>query len=334
MVLGLETSHSTLYASSKRSFTAGGRHVISRLFSSPHLMMVELTNRCNLKCKMCGIWAERPCVNLSIDDYDALLQQRTVQSLRVVALTGGEPFLLKDLPTYYRLARTHLPRAHINISTNGQCTAPTMAFLENADIAATSMTISYDGITSHDTVRGVKGSAERLLKTARKVRAAYPKLHLSLKQTVTNDNYTELYDTARQCQELGIPFRFKTLEKLVCHQSRSPSEIDGPSYSDAAVEAITEQARKILKLRIETNRKYIKQLIAHHNGALVQCNCSVRTLFISMIGEVFLCRKKPAIGNIRNHPLDDIWQSTQKRERVGDMRICAGDPLSLSFINQ
>ena len=196
------------------------------------------------------------------------------------------------------------------------------------------MTISYDGIVSHDAVRGVKGSAERLLKTATEVRAAFPKLQISLKQTVTNDNYAELYDTARQCQELGIPCRFKTLEKLVCHQSRSPSEIDGPDYSDPVVESIREQARKILKLGIETNRKYIKQLIAHHDGAPAECNCSVRTLFVGVDGGVYLCRKKSAIGNIRQHSLDDIWQSSQKQERVGDMRVCSGDPLSLTFISQ
>ena len=308
--------------------------MISRFRSTPHLMMVELTNRCNLKCKMCGIWAERPFVYLGIDNYEKLLQQRTLKPLKIVALTGGEPFLMKDLPDYYQLARKYLPKAHINISTNGMCTSRTMKFLEQADIPYTSMTISYDGIESHDEVRGVKGSADRLLKTAREVRKAYPKLQMSLKQTVTNDNYSELYDTARQCQELGVPFRFKTLEKLLCHQSRSPSEIDGPDYADPVLNSITEQARKILDLGIETNRKYIKQLIKHHSGALVACNCSVRTLFIGVNGEVYLCRKKPPIGNLRQRPLDEIWQSNQKRDRVSDMRVCNGDPLSLSFVNQ
>ena len=81
--------------------------------------MVELTNLCNLRCMMCGIWAERPHVNLDLDAFQVLIEQRTVRNVSVLALTGGEPFMVRDFEEYYRRAAVGSPRSHINISTNG-----------------------------------------------------------------------------------------------------------------------------------------------------------------------------------------------------------------------
>src|SRR6185369_13236686 len=127
-------------------------------------------------------------------------------------------------------------------------------------------------------------------------RSRFPEVPISLKLTVTNDNHDEILDTARQCQGLGIPFRFKTLEKLNCHQSRFPADVDGPDYDAAALESITEQARAVLRLGIETNRRYIEALIGKNESGRAPCSCSPRTVFVGIDGQVFLCRRKDAIG--------------------------------------
>jgi MoaA/NifB/PqqE/SkfB family radical SAM enzyme len=265
--------------------------------------------------------------------FKSLLLDKTLDNTKSIALTGGEPFLITNLDDYYLLARKYAPRSYINISTNGYFTDRILKFLKIVDVKRTSVTISYDGVKSHDSIRGVEGSAKRLLETIKNIKKKFPRLKLSLKLTITPENYGEILATAEQCKNLEIPFRFKTMEKLNCHQSRFPSEIDEPNYNKEMLNSIIEQAKKILKLNIKTNRKYIKKLIKKYSGKKVSCNCSTRTLFIGIDGQVFLCRKKEAIGDINKEKLHDIWNSEKKDKIVQEMKECKGDPISLSYIN-
>lgn len=300
-------------------------------WNRPRLVMIELTNLCNLRCYMCGIWEESPKRVFDLDLYERVVSTRPVRNARVLALTGGEPFLIKNFRDYYALARTHSPRSHINVSTNGYYTERTLGFLEAADRRHTSVTISYDGIRSHDAIRRIEGSQERLLETATQIRRRFPEVRITLKLTVTNDNYAEILDTARQCKELEIPFRFKTLEKLKCHQGRYPSPVTGPEYSDAILASITEQARAVLDLGIETNRRYIRALTRKNTDGLAPCGCSPRTLFVGIDGNVFLCRRKDAIGNVRRQALGEIWTSERKRQTVREMAMFHAAPPGVGF---
>ena len=305
------------------------------LFSGkPRVLRVELTNHCNLRCKMCGIWAENPKRTLSPAMVEDVLSQAMFAHLRVVSLTGGEPFLLGDLLEYYQVARRARPHAHVNVSSNGYYTDRTLEFFARTEPGTVSLTISYDGIRSHDSVRGVAGSAARLLDTATAMRDRFPGVPLSLKLTVNNENYAEIVETAEQCRKLRIPFRFKTLEKLKCHQNRYPSEITGPDYSSAIRDAIRTQAEALLAADGETNRRYLGNLVRKFSGSAPACHCSPRTLFLGVDGEVFLCRKKDPIGNVFERRLQAIWNASDHRTRRQEMRACDGDPMELSYVNE
>ena len=301
------------------------------LWTRPQLVMIELTNLCNLRCIMCGIWEETPKKVFDHDLYERVLRQRAIRNARVLALTGGEPFLIKEFAAYYALARRLSPRSHVNVSTNGFYTERTLDFLAAADRRRTSITISYDGIRSHDAIRRVAGSQENLLETARQIRRRFPEVGLSLKLTITNDNHDEILDTARQCRDLGVPLRVKTLEKLVCHQGRYPSPVTGPEYTDAILASIDDQLRGLLRLRIETNRDYVERLLRKDAQGSAPCSCSARTLFVGIDGAVFLCRAKEPIGNVLHDELDAIWASSEKGARLRQMAECRGAPLGLGF---
>jgi len=304
------------------------------LINKPNEINFELTNWCNLRCKMCGIWAERPNRLFSLELMRNILKEKVLSGIKSIGLTGGEPFLITNLKDYYILARKYYPKSYINISTNGYFTKRTLKFLEIVDTKRTSIYISYDGIKSHDSIRRIEGSKNKLLETATKIKQNFPMLTLSLKLTVTPDNYNEILDTAKQCKNLGIPFRFKTMEKLNCHQNRYPSDIVDPDYDKEIIDSIKEQAEEVLKLKIETNKKYIKKLIKHYSGKYMSCNCSTKRVFIGIDGKVFLCRKKESIGDLNTKNIHDIWFSPQKQTIVNEMKTCYGCPESLGFIHE
>lgn len=297
------------------------------------LVMIELTNLCNLRCIMCGIWEELPNRVMALDRFAGVVGTKPVRNARAIALTGGEPFMIGNLLEYDEAARRLSPRSHVNYSTNGWYTERTLELLARVDRRRTSVTISYDGIRSHDAIRRVPGSQERLLDTAREVRARFPEVALSLKMTVTNENHGEILDTARQCRDLDVPFRVKTLEKLVCHQGRFPSPVTGPEYDDPIVASITEQVRGVLALGIDTNRDYLQSLLRRNGGADEPCSCTPRTLFVGIDGKVFLCRRRAPIGDLGADDLRGIWTSPRKRDAVREMQACRDGGLALGYRN-
>lgn len=134
------------------------------------LVMIELTNLCNLRCIMCGIREELPSRVMVLDRFAGVVGTKPVRNARAIALTGGEPFMIGNLLEHDERVRRLSPRSHVNYSTNGWYTERTVELLERVDRRRTSVTISYDGIRSHDATRRVPGSQERLLETARRVR--------------------------------------------------------------------------------------------------------------------------------------------------------------------
>src|SRR5690349_11887398 len=54
--------------------------------------VIAVTYKCNSKCIMCNIWKEQPQNELSSHDFLKL-----PKTLKDINITGGEPFLRKDL---------------------------------------------------------------------------------------------------------------------------------------------------------------------------------------------------------------------------------------------
>lgn len=296
--------------------------------------MFELTNLCNLRCKMCGIWAEPQKKVMGLEQFEKIISNKDFRNIKTIALTGGEPFLIKDLDNYFKKARKKFPKTHINISTNGFLTQQIVDFSEQMDDRS-SITISYDGIDSHDNIRGVGGSSKRLLETAIKLNELRPNIKVSLKLTITPFNYSEILRTAIQVSELGIPFRFKTMEKLNCHQNRYKSEISEPDYSKEMIDSITEQSKEILKMETDINRDYVTKMLRKLGGENVSCNCSKKTLFFGIDGNVFLCRRKDPIGNLNLKGFDEIWSSEEKLSIFKEMKECKQrSEISLTYSNE
>jgi MoaA/NifB/PqqE/SkfB family radical SAM enzyme len=77
---------------------------------------VNLLNRCNQACPMCSVHAA-PDHALSLDDLATAFRALRAGGVRIVELSGGEPFLRKDLPDVIALAERE--RLLFTFNTNG-----------------------------------------------------------------------------------------------------------------------------------------------------------------------------------------------------------------------
>jgi uncharacterized radical SAM superfamily Fe-S cluster-containing enzyme len=125
------------------------------------LSIIDVTNRCNLKCPICFANAStagyvyEPSFEQICRMIDNLSANRPV-SVKALQLSGGEPTLRDDLPDIIRYAHS-AEIHHIEVNTNGIRIANDPEFLDKllgADVS--SFYLQFDGVTN-DPYRVTRG---------------------------------------------------------------------------------------------------------------------------------------------------------------------------------
>lgn len=129
---------------------------------------VAVTNRCNLKCKICNIWEQSFGQEPSLENYDKFFRRHDYWSW--ISFTGGEPFLRRDLSEIVKVSLKRCSGLHvISIPTNGFLTeriVQVVSEILEEDLESFYVSVSLDGLEDfHDWQRGVKGSFDRALST-------------------------------------------------------------------------------------------------------------------------------------------------------------------------
>jgi sulfatase maturation enzyme AslB (radical SAM superfamily) len=124
----------------------------------PLQSVVFISDKCNLKCRHCTIYAKQGAITKTRDEIRDDLEYCYRQGSRFVDLEGGEPTLWRDgehdLNSVIRLAK-EIGFYSVTVTTN--------AARPFAGLAADSIWVSMDGVgPSHDAIRG-EGTFARLV---------------------------------------------------------------------------------------------------------------------------------------------------------------------------
>ena len=151
--------------------------LLNRRFGWPKMMPVNITlsptPRCNSRCITCNIWMKREN-ELSIEEWD-----RVFQSLGHApfwfTVSGGEPFMFKDIVPLCQSLYRHCQPGIINIPTNSLMADIIPRKVEeicrNAPKAQVIINLSLDGVgKNHDEIRGIPGNFEKFEENFRALR--------------------------------------------------------------------------------------------------------------------------------------------------------------------
>jgi Fe-coproporphyrin III synthase len=162
-------------------------------------LFLFVTSTCNSLCRTCFYWDE---LNSGRDLSFAQLERvsQTAPEFHKLWLSGGEPFLRKELADIIELFyRTNHVR-HINLPTNGllpnKVEAVMDQVLERCPELSIDLNFSLDGLANtHDAIRGVPNNFQKTLATmdlaARKWHGIR-RLRRNVVSCITTENYREL----------------------------------------------------------------------------------------------------------------------------------------------
>ncbi len=200
-----------------------------------------VNNICNLSCDHCGVSAnDLSYDNLSIIDFANIIPELIKLGTEYVTLSGGEPFLRKDIIEIIELL--HYSDFKVGIVTNGsKISKYSKKLLKHGP---DSVTVSIDGLRkNHDKIRGKKGSFEKALDSLEIFREVGVKL-INVHTCIYPENLDEL-------DELREIFFNKKIDQWVLRPIFLSGRADGKnqySLSDNQVKNLLIYAKNSVEL--------------------------------------------------------------------------------------
>jgi Fe-coproporphyrin III synthase len=292
-------------------------------------LFLFVTSRCNSNCRTC-FYHDRlnDDADLSFDELRRISE--TAPRFDKLWLSGGEPFMRKDLFEIIRMFVDQNGVKVINLPSNGllpdRVERVVDQLLEQCPKLEIHLNFSLDGIgPTHDQVRGVPGGFDKTLQTLRRVKQRYAgqkKLIVNVASVITPDNYDELFDLgvyllrhrlcAVQFLEVvrGDP-KDPATKTLTPAQIQALHERFYPLFEEQARHlfedfgAVGEQIAKRLFLGF---LRFVHELqLSNLEGPSpwgMACTAGTTTLVLDHDGDFRSCEMRPAVGNIRDFGFD------------------------------
>ncbi|MBU4116601.1 MAG: radical SAM protein [Nanoarchaeota archaeon] len=279
---------------------------------------IAVTNKCNLKCIMCDIWKENPKLDFPLNLLEKVLQSKSLDKDVDISLTGGEPFLNKDLfKITKKILITHAKNFKA-ISTNGTLNQEITNFLQqfkNLLPKDFSLYISLDGINMHNKQRGK--SLKKIINTINNLKHNYPEIDIKIKFTITPLNYLDIIPTWKFCEENNLEFKVKIAEYAENYTNKL--EEKELKFNKKSKILINMQLSEIYLKKLSSDKKnaqFIKNLIEKMSdkNKKIYCKTPFERIFIMPGGDVYSCIHFDKIGNLNKNSLDEIWNSEKAKK--------------------
>jgi len=291
------------------------------------LVVWNVTNRCNLRCKHCYISAEdrKYGDEMTTAEAEEFIADLAEMRVPVLLLSGGEPLIRSDI---FHLSRFATDRGlRVILSTNGTLITPEVA----KSIKESGMQyvgVSFDGLRdTHDEFRCMPGAFDRALEGIRDCMKL--DIKTGIRFTINKLNKHDLPGVIDLLEREGIP-RF-CMYHLV-YSGRGVEMMDMDTSHEEKLETIEFLVDKTLELYekgVETELltvdnhadgvyiyKYllkkepdradeVMQLLKMHGG----CSAGTKFANVDPLGNVHPCQfwQHVSLGNVREQKFSRIW---------------------------
>lgn len=275
-----------------------------------------VTYRCNAKCYMCNTW-QYP--SKREEEYGPELVDKLPGGLEFINITGGEPFLRKDIGEIVEKALTKTKR--LVISSNGYFTDRVVQLFERFGNRV-GIRISIEGLpAANDELRGIINGFDHGLRTLTTLHGMGI-TDIGFGMTVSDRNADDMIELYRLAKAMGLEFATATTHNSFYFHTKDNRHEDQKKVA-AAFENI---AVELLKTNKPKNwfRAYFNMGLARKvRGRKRALPCEVGTdmFFVDPDGDVIPCNgsDQPMImGNLHEQSFDEIWNSPQA-EKVREM---------------
>ncbi len=310
----------------------------------PTRLDLEITYRCNARCRMCPLYGEHPDGNrsrsaepdpqneLTTSEIRSLLDQCAQLGISDVTITGGEPFVRKDLCEVLAYAKT------VGLSTGLISNASMIGPAQAAGIVEAglnSLNISLDGPAEvHDDIRrspGMFARVERAISLVKeeKAKRGLDTPHIALGCTVSALNEMYIREVVETASQLGVevsfnPIFYSTTEQEAATHSllygrpvkpedwRLPERIIAVDVVRLAkqlpqAQALARTLGVAMHSRMGGQKDLVHRFEEPNYSENNKCLYPWYATRVTPSGTVYPCSISVDMGNIREQSLEAIW---------------------------
>lgn len=275
---------------------------------------------------MCDLWKAPLGPELAPEAY-----LRLPASLTDINISGGEPFLRRDLDQVVAAMKSACPRARLVVSSNGfalqamENMLPRLLTVE----PKLALRISLDGLgPRHEDIRGVKGAFEKAV-AALEIAQRAGVVDLGIAVTVMECNLDQvlpLYAWARE-RRLDFSLTLATASEVFFGPDK-----DRLRPSDARELARVLGTVAAAEYRSTRPRRWLRGWFAATlrdfalgKGRALPCGAGRGFFYLSPAGEVYACHLLPSqMGDLRRLTFEELWRSPQAERVRAAVAGCEG----------
>ncbi len=216
--------------------------------TSPLICGIHVTDVCNLRCEMCGVWKKDQKETLDIELYKKTILDLS-KSCCYLSLCGGEPLAVSDIFERIHFAKKHIPL--VRIVTNGFIVNEQMA-IKLGESKINEISISIDGFKDiHDTFRGREGSFDKAVSAIGFLKKHAPRANIVVSTIIAPWNIKQLPLFIDFIESLDVQHNFQAIGHIF-------EKVDNPAYAgpDFDENDLTLLMKKIHSKKNVVNSKY------------------------------------------------------------------------------
>lgn len=312
----------------------------------PRFLTYTVTFGCNARCIMCDSWKMPSPDDLSLAEVEQIFSQ--LPQMDAVRLTGGEPFVRRDLVEIAEVVRTRLRPLVLHITSNGFLTQRIVDFCERRDHRLPlQLLLSIDGMREHHNhIRGHESAWDMVTKTLLQLapRQKELRLRLMVNQTIVDAEGAEQFRKLREFLRPHGVYNNVVLAYDQCATYNMEREVElapreigqfttfGKFSSEQVAQLIHDVEAGLAELPILerlAKRYYLRGIanrLLHQSGTPnPKCVALNSHLRIFPNGDVPTCQFNTKLaGNLRQESFQQIWKSAQAREQREWVKRCPG----------
>jgi len=302
----------------------------------PKIIILNITERCNSRCVMCGIWKKKNPIEINSEAIENFFKKNKdyLDEVKTFGLTGGEPLLAQNYLQVIKMAVKYLPA----LKSFGH---PTNALLPDFNVSKIrealkiipknvffGIGVSLDGIgKKQEEIRGIKNyfkKSKEFIEKASREFTDYDNFYVSLTTTLSKNNLDQVEGLSDFASKHKLRITFRPAMTVVS---------DYINNKESKGWQITQKDKKKLKkvfqnLYGKTKNDYYDFIVRLEEGAKRDYPCPFidEGFVINPDGKIQMClfSGQGHLGNI-NEPLSDVFYSPRYLKVQNDLikNICS-----------
>jgi MoaA/NifB/PqqE/SkfB family radical SAM enzyme len=303
------------------------RYLVDKRGMKPVYMILGLTYDCNSFCRTCFNWEQlrkNKSHELSLEEIQKTLD--SMGEMLFIVMSGGEPFLRRDLPDICETLSTKNGVKQITIPTGGISSEligrSVESTLERCPKTQIVVNLSIDHIgEKHDWIRGVPNAYEKLKKTYAKLlplRDKYDNFTLNMHTCLCSYNVDDLDFLFENVRRDFPAISFHSFEML---RGDQPDKNIQPISTDRYREVLPKLEQYWSSYRnydgflkfVKMYSRRVELEVLEQETQVKPCHAGLVSGVLDARGEVRMCELREPVGNVKdtNYDFGALWFSPE-----------------------